>query len=229
MAFRGITHRVGFSLVEMLIALALILVLAAILMPALSLAREASKRTKCAAQLKEVGMGTTSFAIDNKNRLPLSPGDSCNIIWGDPSDKYRHYGVLLEDEYAQAECFYCPSTEKDFLRDDPKNGIDNIGETNKTVKVGYYQRGPNQLKDPTGAVPNHPVAMFAIADNQALIADYEKPSDGFTNHTKGVNVLYTGGDVDYILLPEDPAWHVEYQTNGNIAFEQLDARETRKF
>jgi len=66
----SIRIRAGFTLVELLVVIAIIGVLVALLLPAVQAAREASRRTKCANGMKQLGLATHSYH-DTFNVMPL--------------------------------------------------------------------------------------------------------------------------------------------------------------
>jgi len=62
--------RRGFTLIELLVVMAIISVLAALLMPALSAARDAGRKTTCLNNLRNIGMATMIYVEEHKGYLP---------------------------------------------------------------------------------------------------------------------------------------------------------------
>jgi prepilin-type N-terminal cleavage/methylation domain-containing protein/prepilin-type processing-associated H-X9-DG protein len=73
------TFRAGFTLIELLVVIAIIAVLAAMILPSLSLAKHRAQTVKCASNMKQWGMGFRMYADDNREFVP-DEGDSSETI-----------------------------------------------------------------------------------------------------------------------------------------------------
>ncbi len=80
----------AFTLIELLIIIAIIAMLMAILMPALGRAREQAKIVVVNAELYNIGMVLESYGMDNRNKFPPTRAD-CN-----PSARKHVYALPQE-------------------------------------------------------------------------------------------------------------------------------------
>ena len=99
----------GFTLVEMLVVIAIIGILASLLLPAFSQAKLRAKRIACVNNLRETGLAFHIFANDHNGKLPMevsvSDGGSKEFVLSNLT--FRHFQTL-SNELVTPRMLLCP-------------------------------------------------------------------------------------------------------------------------
>jgi prepilin-type N-terminal cleavage/methylation domain-containing protein len=112
---------VGFSLIELLLVLAIIGILAALLLPALTQGQARARQIQCLTQLREDGIAFHSFAHDHNGKFPMAVpasaggtlelSDSAYRLTGEFYFSYRHFQAL-SNELVTPKLVVCPADKR---------------------------------------------------------------------------------------------------------------------
>jgi prepilin-type N-terminal cleavage/methylation domain-containing protein/prepilin-type processing-associated H-X9-DG protein len=194
----GSRQKRGFTLVELLVVIGIIAVLAALLVPAISGAREKADTASCSQNLRQIGSAVLTFAGENQGLCPTAggvvPRGATDAGTGKPGWTEQLDAYIGED----AKVYRCAASAR-VLANNSQYGYF-LGARAAYVETGgFAPLNLNKLNARSKYILGGDVAVNVFSANDADKDDYtNNPAFGEGKppiHGGRVNLLFADGSV----------------------------------
>jgi prepilin-type N-terminal cleavage/methylation domain-containing protein/prepilin-type processing-associated H-X9-DG protein len=207
-------RRRGFTLIEILVVIAIIGVLLAILLPALERSREQANTVRCSNNLSQIGLALTLYAQENHGAFPRGiyvPGaplvvgtnatapDPFGAGGPSPNDMSANVFVLIRALKLTTQIVADPYTDEIDYSPDPTDPATRSNFTDWKLNMAY------SFADPYTEIGTH--TMNGDINPQFVLAADRNPGTGPGQNSRnhegvGQNVLYADGHVQWQTSPK---------------------------
>lgn len=215
----------AFSLMELLIVVAIIGILAAVLFPVAKLALNAGKRTTCTANLRQIGVAQNLYSSENGNLFTPNRVDEpgATVFWCQQLLPYLGLPRIgWPAPPPNSPTFWCPAA-KTAYPGDPKGYdstyVQRCSYSQNIELGGSISSSAGNLPTARRSSVQKPSRMVLVADGVAVNfngSTVDPPSSrGAYRHDQSINLLFVDGHVETSKAPASQKynWSIGSETN----------------
>lgn len=200
---RNVSQKKAFTLIEILVVIGIIALLAAILFPVLSSAREKARTTNCASNEHQIALAILQYTQDHGRRFPIDPQDAGDTGWATAID------------INSLDIFRCPSQTDDTSAHATDYWLNFQLMGMHDVRL-RYPANTILIGDGDARGANYNLAAEPDAASVPPIEGWDSAAGYATRHSGGANYAFADGHVKWLkassITVEDAA------SGNNFAF-----------
>jgi prepilin-type N-terminal cleavage/methylation domain-containing protein len=213
--------RSAFTLIELLMVVAIIGILAGLLLPALNQAKEKAKRTACVSNLNQINLATRLYAYDNGESLPVLPNPNPypNGVGAYYKQLVKGYLGLTGPASPVEKVLVCPADRTIYTQ---------ASHAFTSYTFNGYEVGPNAIARITGqkfSAIERPIKAVLVGEFpgfwggswhpfvKGLYPDAPAVMGFLDGHVQPVKIYWTG-DPDSPPCKYEPPTSYDYEWDG---------------